>query len=653
MAKVSDSKGQLWVDGQAITLTFTRKTLVTAGSFVNGTVYTILSQPTGNTTDFTVIGSPDNLVGTTFTASFSGADPTTGGGTVTTPASGLAGTEGTLTWTLPVNSTTGRVQTLVYDGILLTSSIKEINASNFPTDSVVYNASPTLADGGIVYLGAFTPGSNYTNGSYVGVPLIGGSGSGATADIVVANGVVTSAVINAPGINYGDGDLLSFSPTIITGGNGFNVNVASARVDKIGNAQVVGAFYNDVETTSLNITGLIPGVPYFFSAHVVSNVITYYTPGVTSYPISEATPGYASDMNKSNGPPLNPTLGQVYFDIDQKLVFVWDSNEWVPTSPSNVLTNNFDPIPGQAGLPVGYPVLGDFFYNTTERKLKCWDGNYWNPVETDSGVPMYNKQGVGTDNTSGARTSMINTLKKMFGWPVVCVELIDEHFNISIDNALQELRHRTDSAYSKQYFFVQIQQFQDVYYLNDASAGTDKIVDVLKIHRLNMLGLVNFAPDNIYAQQFLNQFYAPGVSYDLVSVHLIAAMSETFSLLFAGEVAFNWREATREMRIYKKFGTPEKVLVEASCEKTEQELLTDRWVAQWIQQWAEAEAMMILAHIRGKYATLPGPGGGLTMNAETLHAEAQRLQEDCLRQIMDFEIGQNGPDNFYLPFMIG
>jgi hypothetical protein len=350
---------------------------------------------------------------------------------------------------------------------------------------------------------------------------------------------------------------------------------------------------------------------------------------------------------------LNPTIGQVYFDETQKLVFVWSGTTWEPTSPSNVLTNNFDPIPGQAGLPVGYPALGDFFYNTTEKRLKSWDGTQWNYAESPTGVPMQQKQDVGTTLVSSARTNLKNVLKRQLGWPKVCVELDEAHFDIGVDNALAEIRRRTDSAYSKQYFFVQIQQFQDVYYLNDPSLGTDRIVDVLKIHRLNMLGLVNFAPDNIYAQQFLNQFYAPGVSYDLVSIHLIAAMSETFSLLFAGEVAFNWRESTREMKIYKKFGTPEKVIVEASCEKSEQELIVDRWTSMWIQQWARAELMMMLGNIRGKYTTLAGPGGGLSLNGDALTQQAEALKAELLRQIQDMEVGQAGPDNSYLPFFMG
>jgi len=435
------------------------------------------------------------------------------------------------------------------------------------------------------------------------------------------------------------------------------VGTVNLVADMIGNAQAVGAFYNDTSTTSLIVTGLQPDVPYFFSGHVVSNALTYYTYGVQSYAnINVAAPGtFANDLPKFFGPPANPVNGQVYFDENQKLVFVWDEANamWQPTSPSNVLTNTFDPVPGQIGLPVGYPVLGDFFYNISQRLLKCWDGSQWNAVETTPGTVMTDKQDVGTDLTYQARARMIESLKKQLGFPVVCVELIEDHYNIAIDQGLNELRQRSDSAYIRQYFFMQIQKFQDIYYFNDPAYGTDKIVDVLAIHRLNLLGLVNFAPDNIYAQQFLNQFYAPGVSYDLVSIHLINQMSAVFSMVFAGEVAFNWREATRQLQIYKKFASPEKVIIECSVEKPEQELLQDRWVRQWITQWAKSICLSILANIRGKYATLPGPGGSLQMNASDLIAEATRLQDDCRRQIQDFEVGQNGPESFYMPFFKG
>lgn len=427
----------------------------------------------------------------------------------------------------------------------------------------------------------------------------------------------------------------------------------NAPADKIGTAQVIAAVYDDFTTNSVNVTNLVSDAAYYFSAHAVSNVYSYYTQGVKSYVQTMHSAAYAGDMDKHYGPPLNPTLGKVYFDIDQRMLFVWTGTVWQPVTATTVITGDYDPVPGNPDLPTGYPKFGDFFYNTLQQSLKNWDGTQWNPTESETGVPMYEKQGVGTDLTYSARANLIDILKKQLGYPVVCVELIEDHFNIAINNALQELRRRVDSAYTKEYFFMQIMKFQDKYYLNDPSTGTDKIVDVLKIHRLNMLGLVNFAPDNIYAQQFLNQFYAPGVGYDLVSIHLIHSLSEVYSQLFAGEIAFNWREARRELNIYRKMAGAEKVLIECTCEKLEQELLTDRWTQQWIRQWAESELLFILAKIRGKFASLPGPGGGIQMNASDLAMEAQRLQEDCLRQVQDFEVGQNGPDNFFVPFVIG
>lgn len=78
-------------------------------------------------------------------------------------------------------------------------------------------------------LGAITAGSGYTNnGTYEGVALTGGSGTGATADIVVAGNAVTSVTIVNPGKGYAVGDSLSAAAANIgTNGSGFAVAVAA------------------------------------------------------------------------------------------------------------------------------------------------------------------------------------------------------------------------------------------------------------------------------------------------------------------------------------------------------------------------------------------------------------------------------------------
>src|SRR6201996_8731363 len=56
--------------------------------------------------------------------------------------------------------------------------------------------------------GTIIGGSAYTNGTYTSVPLTGGTGSGATADITVAGGIVTVVSIDDGGVNYSLSDVL-------------------------------------------------------------------------------------------------------------------------------------------------------------------------------------------------------------------------------------------------------------------------------------------------------------------------------------------------------------------------------------------------------------------------------------------------------------
>jgi hypothetical protein len=84
--------------------------------------------------------------------------------------------------------------------------------------------SYTQATGTILTVGNLQAGYGYTPGTYTNVPTVGGSGTGATLDIVVGvGGVVTSAVLNAVGSGYTVGDGLTV--TTLGAGFGFNVTV--------------------------------------------------------------------------------------------------------------------------------------------------------------------------------------------------------------------------------------------------------------------------------------------------------------------------------------------------------------------------------------------------------------------------------------------
>lgn len=80
----------------------------------------------------------------------------------------------------------------------------------------------------IATLGAITGGSLYTDGTYLNVALTGGTGTGATADIIVAGGAVTSVTLVRGGKDYTVADALSAAAASIGGtGSGFSIPVAT------------------------------------------------------------------------------------------------------------------------------------------------------------------------------------------------------------------------------------------------------------------------------------------------------------------------------------------------------------------------------------------------------------------------------------------
>ena len=112
----------------------------------------------------------------------------------------------------------------------------ELSAILGPTPDSNYNVElhyffypPSIVQGMISTFGTITGGTGYTNGVYSEVPLTGGSGSGATATIVVSSTSITSVTLNNGGNFYVAGDVLSVSPSSIGAGTGssFSIPIAS------------------------------------------------------------------------------------------------------------------------------------------------------------------------------------------------------------------------------------------------------------------------------------------------------------------------------------------------------------------------------------------------------------------------------------------
>ena len=62
---------------------------------------------------------------------------------------------------------------------------------------------------------------------------------------------------------------------------------------------------------------------------------------------------------------------------------------------------------------------------------------------------------------------------------------------------------------------------------------------------------------------------------------------------------------------------------------------------------------MMLAEIRGKYATLPGAGGGVSLNAGELISKAESDMADCISQVDDYIVNNAEDVGMAAHFVIG
>ena len=108
---------------------------------------------------------------------------------------------------------------------------------------------------------------------------------------------------------------------------------------------------------------------------------------------------------------------------------------------------------------------------------------------------------------------------------------------------------------------------------------------------------------------------------------MFSQYQELVGRMFGSFIEFKWNTTTKELTLLQRPRTEETLLLFAYNYRPDEQLLEDYLAKQWIKDYTLATCKYMLGEARSKFATIAGPGGGTTLNGDSLKAEAQQEME--------------------------
>lgn len=220
------------------------------------------------------------------------------------------------------------------------------------------------------------------------------------------------------------------------------------------------------------------------------------------------------------------------------------------------------------------------------------------------------------------------------GHPIVTVELTPFQIKTCIDEALSKLDYHAPQ-WASQYAVFDASSGENVYELPQFLANNISYVGYKK----DILGL-NYTPGSLaydFTLAFFNtnRFFQGGGIGDFFLTQQYLEMTRR---VLSNEGAWNIVNG-KFLQLYPvPTETPTPVIVEYRALDSN---TIHHAYRNWVQRYATAAAKGILGRIRGKYKTLPGPGGGAQLDGGVLVQESAEEKKQLMEELM-LEI-QEGP----------
>lgn len=236
------------------------------------------------------------------------------------------------------------------------------------------------------------------------------------------------------------------------------------------------------------------------------------------------------------------------------------------------------------------------------------------------------------------REKMKDTILSMLGYPSVDLEIEDVQLEIAIDNAVANYRALAGASKEEAFLHLKLMESQSVYTL------PQDIEIVRKVYRRGN-GVVAGAGNTIdpfslaYSNTYLMSAVRGSTGGGLLTYELYHQFDETAGRLFGRDITFTYNPYTHKLTLERDIRGDEEVLVHVYQNRPEVMLFSMQMIYPWLRDWALAEAMMMIGRARGKFGSIVGPQGTVTLDGDTMRNEATAMFADLKDRLRRFEDG--------------
>lgn len=236
-----------------------------------------------------------------------------------------------------------------------------------------------------------------------------------------------------------------------------------------------------------------------------------------------------------------------------------------------------------------------------------------------------------------AKNEVFDYVRFSLGDGMIDIELDPVHYEQALNQSLIRFRQRSSNSVEESYSFLELQQDTNVYTL------PKEVISVRNVYKRNI-------GSNSGTSSQYEPFEAGFVNFYMIQSGRVGGLAtyafysmflKEAAKMFGGFLNFTFNTVNKQLTIMRRpRADKETILVWTENYKPDLTILQDTYSSPWIREYTLALCMRSLGQARGKFASLPGPGGGTQLNGTQLLTDSQAMIDRLELEITNFMSGE-------------